>query len=383
MVFATKQRGPPASQPLHISLPHLAQARHPKFHVTADSVPSRSGRRLPKTPWNFSSLSLTLGFPHITMSPETPSPGISGTGRNSLEIWQGLDAVQNLFAANLPWYESKLCKLGISDASRSSILDFRTFFRFDIRQLSMSLRSSHLSSLADNQARDLFARLDKVLHLFEARTEEHVLVLLSGQRGGQPNIAASPNESGAGISSIFWALSRFPTFFARNSSPDPSNPSRRTPLTPPSKPPYPRLEALQSLLGLLDHDADPVFRYGHLINLGEIPGEYEQMLHEIGKLNEFLMTLRDTDCPQTSPGLKNWSTQTDLLDLSLTREASSRLFNALVHSPVECGQAHRGLLHLTGFRSRGRVRTRPSWDMFLSCCSHPLGWLETHCTVWG
>ncbi|KAK0750656.1 hypothetical protein B0T18DRAFT_463266 [Schizothecium vesticola] len=74
---------------------------------------------------------------------------------------------------------------------------------------------------------------------------------------------------------------------------------------------------------------------------------------------------------------------TNVLDLSLTREASSRLFNALVHSPVECGEAHRGLLHLTGFRPRDRGRTRPSWDMFLSCCSHPLGWLETHCTVWG
>lgn len=319
------------------------------------------------------------------MSPGPPSPGISSssTGRTSLEIWQGLDAVQNLFAANLPWYESKLSKCGISDASRSSILDFRTFFRFDVRQLSMSLRSIHLSSLSDNQAQDLFARLDKVLHLLEARTEEHVLVLLSGQRGGLPKIATSPDESGAGISSIFWALSRFPAFFSRNSAPGPSNPSRRTPLTPPSKPPYPRLEALQSLLGLLDHDADPVFKYGHLIDLGDSPGEYQEMLHEIEKLNEFLMTLGDIDSSAASPDLKMRRTPTDVLDLCLTREASCRLFTALVHSPVDCGQPHRGLLHLTGFRPRGRVRTRPSWDMFLSCCSHPLGWLETHYTVWG
>jgi hypothetical protein len=318
------------------------------------------------------------------MNPGRLSPSTSNTDRSPLEIWQGLDAVQSLFAASLPWYESKLSKAGLSDASRSSLLDFRTFFRFDIRQLSMSLRSIHPSNISPDLARNLFARLDRVLRLLEARTDEHVLALLSGQHGVLPEIAASPNEGDTGISPIFWAFSRFSAFFARNSSSAPPKQFQSTLLTPLPKSPYPNLEALQSLLGLLDADADPVFKYGHLINLGDGPDEYHPVLHEIEQLNEFLMTLGDMQDTQASPALKTSSMlPTDVLDLSLTREASSRLFNALVHSPVECGEAHQGLLHLTGFRPRKRGRTRPSWDIFLSCCSHPLGWLETHCTVWG
>lgn len=317
------------------------------------------------------------------MGPDHPSPGnSSSTDRSSLEIWQGLDAVHNLFAASLPWYESKLGKSGLSDASRSSLLDFRTFFRFDIRQLSMSLRSSLISALSPSQAHDVLARLDKVLRLLEARTDAQVLVLLSAQHGSLPKDTASRDEGRAGISSIFWALSRFPAFFARNSSPAPFQQPQGTLSPPPS--PYPKLEALQSLLAQLDHDADPVFKCGYLINLGDGPDEYHQVLREIEQLNEFLMTLGDMHDARETSVSQTWSMlPANMLDLSLTREASSRLFNALVHSPVECGQVHRCLLHLTGFRPRDRVHKRPSWDMFLSCCSHPLGWLETHCTVWG
>ena len=388
VVFSSRLRGgPPASR--LTPLPPSPRPGSPCIALTT-STSRRLNRPEPcpeeqegspqKLPWAFYH---TTWVP-ITMSPGPPPPGTSSTGRSPLEIWQGLDAVQNLFAASLPWYESKLSKAGLSDASRSSLLDFRTFFRFDIRQLSMSLSSSHLSNLSPNQTRNLFARLDKVLLLLEARIDEHVLVLLSGQQRVLPEIAASPNEGDTGISSIFWAFSRFPAFFARDSSSAPSKQFRNTLLTPPAKSPYLNLEALQSLLGLLDADADPVFKYGHLINLGDGPDDYHPVLHEIEQLNEFLLTLGDMQHTPASSALKTWSMlPTDVLDLSLTREASSRLFNALVHSPVECGDAHRCLLHLTGFRPRDRGRTRPSWDMFLSCCSHPLGWLETHCTVWG
>ncbi|KAK1833039.1 hypothetical protein QBC39DRAFT_432852 [Podospora conica] len=304
------------------------------------------------------------------------------TARSPLEIWRGLEAVQNLFAANLPWYESKLSRAGLSDASRSSILDFRTFLRFDIRQLSMTLGSSvDLASLSTNHAQDLSVRLAKVLHLLDARTDESVLVLLSALDGAVSKVTPSPNKGSTSILSSFWSFSRLSALLASSSSPPQSNQPPSALLTPDSNSPYPNLEALQTLLSRLDHDADPVFKYGHLINLGNTREEYHQVLHEIEQLNEFLMALGDTQETQASPVLKARTTPTDMLDLTFTREASSRLFTALVHSPVECGQAHRGLLHLTGFRRSDQGRTRPRWDMFLSCCLHPLGWLETRCNV--
>ncbi len=142
---------------------------------------------------------------------------------------------------------------------------------------------------------------------------------------------------------------------------------------------YPKLKALKGLLENLHEAADPVFKYGHLINLGNNIREYKGASKALEEFNEFLASLDDAR-PSGSPTQKSPINPREA-DIDRGREASRSLFDALIHLQTGCGIPHTARLHLTGFKRKDRGSFRPAYDMFVSCCQESAGWHESHCLI--
>ncbi len=111
---------------------------------------------------------------------------MAGGSDSVLQNWLSLSTVQALFAADLPWYASKLSRADLSDAGRASILDFRVFFRCDVKQMSSFLRPDReFNHLSEDAAKELEIRLDKILQLFESQIDDDVLAIQSRRLNGE------------------------------------------------------------------------------------------------------------------------------------------------------------------------------------------------------
>ncbi|KAL8356675.1 hypothetical protein RB601_001806 [Gaeumannomyces tritici] len=297
--------------------------------------------------------------------------------------WLSLSAVLALFAADLPWYASRLNVDELPDKDRGSIEDFRVFFRHEVKQMAMLLKPDReWNHLTESSAQEMGEKLGQVMRLLESQIDDDVLDICGRKVQAEQN-TRGPHVEGVVSSTLFWAASKIRSF-ARVVVYSSSEVYNSKP-TSDAQCVYPKLKALKLLLEDLGSSGDPVFKFGYLISLGNSKDDYKSALLVLEQFNRFLECLDNTrpvDTPTKthkrliSPGIR--------AEIHKAQDASRALFNAFARCSTECGIPHRAMLHLTGFKLPvGEDLTRPVYRMFLSCCSAKTEthWHEGQCLV--
>lgn len=95
----------------------------------------------------------------------------------ALDTWHQLPDVQNLFAADLPWYQSLLKKPGLLHLDKASIENIQTFFPLDVQAISEKLRNLRVTQISIGLFQELDCKLDALLLLLESHIDNTVLDL--------------------------------------------------------------------------------------------------------------------------------------------------------------------------------------------------------------
>ncbi|KAL7934268.1 hypothetical protein V8C35DRAFT_302168 [Trichoderma chlorosporum] len=191
------------------------------------------------------------------------------------QIWMSLTAALDLFTADLPWYASRLKKIDLQDTHRGSIEDFRIFFRYEIKQMATLLRSDRgWSHLSEDSVKEVWTQLSQVLQLLDSQINDDILEICGRYQKNKQDGLESPISNGI-TSKLFWAISKIPLVCIMAGLPTSQAEPEQTTTCPENL--YPKLKALGILLGSLDNNDDPVYKFGHLISLGN-KDEYKNAL---------------------------------------------------------------------------------------------------------